>query len=90
MKQQSVLESELANWPKITINVRSFDAHRDLLDAFEVRQIAHWAVLAPSNCAAPFASWPRLAQRTLEPSSGAERSQSPADLANWLLAFRSR
>ncbi len=90
MKQQGVLEKELAHWPKVTINVRNFDAHRDLLKAFEVEQIAHWAVLAPSDCATAAESWPRLAQRTLEPSSGKERSQSPADLANWLLAFRAR
>ena len=90
MKQQSVLADELENWPTLTINVGNFDAHRDLLEAFEVKQIAHWAVLAPNNCSRDPESWPRLAQRTLEPSSGAERSQSPADLANWLLAFRTR
>ena len=90
MKQQSVLANELALWPKVTINVGNFDAHRDMLKAFEVEQIAHWAVLAPNDCAKGAASWPRLAQRTLEPSSGAERSQSPTDLANWLLAFRDR
>lgn len=90
MKQASVLAEELAHWPKVTINVGQFDAHRDMLEAFEVKQIAHWAVLAPNLCDTPAESWPRLAQRTLEPSSGQERSQSPADLAQWLLAFRER
>jgi thiol-disulfide isomerase/thioredoxin len=90
MKQESVLASELARWPSVTINVGNFDAHRDLLEAFGVEQIAHWAVLAPNDCESAAPSWPRLAQRTLEPSSGQERSQSPSDLAHWLLAFRTR
>ncbi|MFK7897786.1 MAG: thioredoxin family protein [Myxococcota bacterium] len=90
MKQASVLQSELAAWPFVTINVGQFDAHRGLLEAFEVEQIAHWAVLAPNDCDRPVEDWPRLAQRKLEPASGAERGATPADLAHWLLAFRKR
>lgn len=88
MKQAPALARELAGWPRVVINVRQFDLHADLLATFGVEQIAHWAVLAPSDCREPIEGWPRLAQRKLEPYSGAERDTTPADLASWLAGFR--
>lgn len=88
MKRADALATELARWPKLVVNVGHFDLHTELLAAFEVKLIAHWAVLAPTDCDAPPATWPRLAERKLEPDSGAERTLSPADLASWLSSFR--
>ena len=88
MKRDRALARELADWPQVVVNVRQFDLHVDLLEAFGVRQIAHWTIAAPADCDAPAGDWPRLAERKLEPVSGAERSTTPVDLAAWLHQFR--
>jgi thiol:disulfide interchange protein len=88
MKRDGALATELSRWPTLVINVGHFDLHTELLAAFGVKLIAHWAVLEPSDCDAAPASWSRLAERTLEPNTGAEQGLSPADLAAWLASFR--
>jgi thiol-disulfide isomerase/thioredoxin len=88
MKQAPALADELAAWPHITVNVARFDRHRDLLDGLGIESIAHWAVLDPSDCTTPITRWKRIADRTLEVSSGEARNLSPADLADWLRGFR--
>lgn len=88
MKQQRPLAAELSRWPRIVINVGEFEEHPELLEAFDVRSIARWIVLRPSNCEAPIFEWPRIAQRTLEPDSHDERGVSPGDLARWLESLR--
>lgn len=88
MKGHPALAAELRRWPSITVNVGRFDRHRPLLDALDVDSIAHWQVFAPDDCADGIADWPSLARRTLEVSSGAARSLSPADLAGWLTRIR--
>ena len=90
MKQQGALAAELERWPMVVVNVNQFDRNVILLDAFGVEKIAHWAVLSPRDCDRPVESWPRLAQQTLEPKSGAARGTSPSDLAAWLAGFRKR
>jgi hypothetical protein len=90
MKQQGALRSEIARWPKVIVNVNQFDRNVELLTAFGVEKIAHWAVLSPRDCDQPAESWPRLVQETVEPASGAARGVSPAELAAWLAAFRDR
>ena len=89
MKREPALARELARWPHLDVNVARFDRHRGLLDALGVESIAHWAILAPDDCSQPLAAWPRIADRTLEVSSGAARTLSAADLAAWLAALRS-
>jgi len=88
MKQEPALAMELERWPSVVVNVGRFDRHRRLLAAFDVESIAHWEVLAPSRCDEPVATWPSLAARTLEVSSGAARSLTPAALADWLARLR--
>jgi hypothetical protein len=90
MKQRGPLADELEEWPTVVINLDQFDRHVDLLSAFGVERIAHWAVLAPTDCSEPVERWPRIVQRTLEPSSGAEQGTSPADFAVWLAGLRTR
>lgn len=88
MKQDPALASELVEWPSIVVNVGRFDRHRPLLATLRVASIAHWEVLAPSDCDKPIGGWPSLARRTLEVSSGAARNLAPSDLAGWLSAIR--
>jgi thiol-disulfide isomerase/thioredoxin len=88
MKQAEALAGELAQWPHTTVNVGRFDRHRDILDAMAIESIAHWSVLAPGSCRDPIEQWTRIADRTLEVSSGEARSLTPADLARWLRRLR--
>lgn len=88
MKQAKVLADELSEWPNTTVNVGRFDQHREILDAMKIESIAHWAILQPTNCADPIDRWTRIADRTLEVSSGEARKLTPADLAGWLRTFR--
>ncbi len=88
MKKASALAKELSMWPNTTINVGHFDHHRDILDDMKIESIAHWAILRPANCADPIQRWIRMADRTLEVSSGTARNLTPADLAGWLRDFR--
>ena len=88
MKQEPALAEELDAWPAVIVNVGRFDRHRPLLDSLGVESIAHWEVLAPTSCEEAIDTWPRLARRTLEVSSGAARNLSPADLARWLAKLR--
>lgn len=88
MKRAEALAEELAQWPRATVNVGRFDRHRDILDAMAIESIAHWSVLAPESCREPIQQWTRIADRTLEVSSGEARSLTPADLARWLRALR--
>jgi len=77
------LRAALAQVEPLPINVGRFDRHRSILQSFGVRAIAHWTVVAPSQCDAPLSSWRRIGSRTLEPASGtAVRSE---ELASWLL-----
>ena len=88
MRQADALAAELARWSAVDINVGHFDLHEDLLGAFGVKSIAHWVVLAPTDCEAPVEAWPRVAERKLEPASGADQSVTPEDLAGWLAELR--
>lgn len=88
MKRAASLAAELSRWPVVVINVGRFDQHPALLEALDVRSIARWTILEPSDCNSPIEDWPRLAERTLEPDSGEARSVSPDDLADWLAGFR--
>jgi thiol-disulfide isomerase/thioredoxin len=88
MKQAKALAAELAEWPNLTVNVGRFDHHRPILDAMQIQSIAHWAILRPANCQDPIDQWTRIADRTLEVSSGEARKLTPADLAQWLRLFR--
>ena len=88
LKQAPALAREIEAWPRLTVNVGRFDRHRELLADLGVKSIAHWAILAPENCAAPVGAWPRRAQRTLEVSSGTARHLTPDDLARWLAELR--
>jgi len=88
MKRADDLAEELAQWPQTTINVGRFDRHRDILDAMAIESIAHWSVLAPRSCNDPIQHWTRIADRTLEVSSGEARSLTPGDLARWLRNHR--
>ncbi|MBW2498982.1 MAG: thioredoxin family protein [Deltaproteobacteria bacterium] len=88
MKQRGALARELARWPAVVVNVNQFDRNVELLAAFGVERIAHWAVLAPRDCDRPAETWPRLVQQTLEPKSGAERGTPPDEIARWLVALR--
>lgn len=88
MKKAAPLARELADWSSLTVNVGRFDRHNDMMAALDVESIAHWAILAPTDCAAPIGSWPRRAQRTLEVSSGKARHLTPSDLAAWLKSLR--
>ena len=89
MKQAKTLAEELSEWPSLTVNVGRFDRHRDILDGMKIDSIAHWAILEPADCADPIVRWARIADRTLEVSSGQARNLTPADLAGWLRDFRS-
>ncbi len=85
MKRSETLAVELEQWPQVTVNVGRFDRHRDVLDAMAIESIAHWSILAPGgSCLQPIQHWTRIADRTLEVSSGEARSLTPADLARWL------
>ncbi len=88
MKQAPSLADELDLWPALVVNVGRFDRHRPLLAELDVESIAHWEVIAPTRCDEPIASWPTVARRTLEVSSGAARDLTPADLARWLATIR--
>ena len=88
MKQSKALASELSEWPNLTVNVGRFDRHREILDAMQIESIAHWAILEPKDCRDPISGWNRIADRTLEVSSGEGRKLTPADLAGWLRKFR--
>ena len=88
MKRAPALADELARWPAIVVNVGRFDRHRPLLATLGVESIAHWEVMAPARCTEPIGSWPTVARRTLEVSSGAARDLTPRDLAQWLAAIR--
>ena len=88
MKRAEALATELAQWPHTTVNVGRFDRHRAILDAMAIESIAHWSVLTPESCDDPIERWTRIADRTLEVSSGEARSLTPADLARWLRRLR--
>lgn len=82
MEAHSPLREELAEWPRVQVNIGDFDRHRALRKWLGVRAIAHWSVLAPSACAPALERAPILEQRILEPASG--MPVSPASLAQWL------
>lgn len=88
MKQDALLAEELEEWETVVVNVGRFDRHRPLLAALGVESIAHWEVLAPTRCDTPIGTWPSLARRTLEVSSGDARDLTPGDLADWLSRLR--
>jgi len=88
MKRVPTLAKELASWPRVVVNVGRFDQHRELLEGFGVHSIARWVVLAPTSCTSSPAGWPRQAQRTLEPDSGADKNVTPEELAVWLAGQR--
>ena len=88
MKREEALAAELAQWPHTTVNVGRFDRHRNILDAMAIESIAHWSVLASESCREPIQHWTRIADRTLEVSSGEARSLTPDDLARWLRRLR--
>lgn len=85
MKREPVLEQALLRYRELDVNVGDFDQHPSLLAAFNVRAIAHWELLAPTDCSAPPWLWRRLGHRTLEPETGKARV-SAQDLVHWLEA----
>jgi len=90
LARQAPLADKLREFARLRVNVGRFDRHAALRRAFDVRAIAQWNVLVPTegSCGAPLAEWPRLAARTLEPQSGAAIRTD--ELAGWLGAQQAR
>ena len=82
MKEEQPLKEALTRAPHLAINIGRFDRHEALLEAFGVRAIALWQVVDAADCTSEPSTWPRLAQRTLEPSTG--KRVTSAELASWL------
>lgn len=70
LEQQAHLAEELARWNVERVNVGRFDRHAALLEAFHVKAIANWVVVATNDCDAPLGTWKVKAQRVVEPASG--------------------
>jgi hypothetical protein len=70
------------------VHIGRFTRHRDLIAAFEVKGIAHWVALKPTDCAAPVTDWPVLRQGRFEPVSNPAAGRSAEELAAWLRAAR--
>jgi len=85
----SPLREELEGWSKVVVHVGRFDRHAALLEAFEVRSIAHWVALEP-DCSLPVTKWNRLLSGVFEPASKPDGARAPEDLAAWLVAARTR
>lgn len=83
LSQVEPLASALRRYEQIDINVGRFDRHTELTDAWAIRAISAWVVVTPSACDRPMVDWPRVTQRTLEPSTGA--AVDPSELASWLV-----
>ncbi len=83
------LREELEKWSEVVVHVGRFDRHQALLEAFEVRSIAHWVALEP-DCARPVEEWRRLRSGVFEPASSSDGARTSDDLASWLVAARAR
>lgn len=84
MKKAPALAAALQSVQFLTVNVGDFDQHAELLRAFEVKAIARWQLLEPTDCSVAPWQWKRLGSRTLEPETG-----QPVDteqLAKWVSA----
>jgi thiol-disulfide isomerase/thioredoxin len=86
MKQLPELAGPLEAVPHLAINVGRFSRHEALLEAFTIKAIARWELLAPANCdetngVEPW-RWGRVASRTLEPLTG--QPVDAAELGRWL------
>lgn len=81
---------EYANWHRVRVDVGRFDRHKDLLEAFEVRAIAHWTALEPDDCRIPANKWKKLGTKLVELQSGDAAKEGPEGLLMWLRVTRSR
>lgn len=86
LEQQQHLAAELERWNVERINVGRFDRHAALLEAFGVKAIANWVVVATDDCDAPLGTWKVKAQRVVEPASGGRVTGGL--LAYWLAKAR--
>ncbi|MGE0328346.1 MAG: thioredoxin family protein [Polyangiaceae bacterium] len=88
LERQQPLATELARWDVEQVNVGRFDRHAKLLEAFKVKSIANWVVVATDQCDAPLHTWKVKAQRVVEPASGGP--VTGGILAHWLGVARGR
>lgn len=82
LEKEEPLVSELSRFELVRVNLDG-DAHEALRAHFNVRAIARWIVLRPSDCGVPVTEWPVLGSRVVEPNSAA-RSTNSAGLVAWL------
>ncbi len=81
---------ELSHWTVLRINVGEFDQNEKLLAAFGISAIANWVALAPKDCSAPIAKWPRVARRLVEPATGPPTHANVRKLWAWLKHARAQ
>ena len=84
LETQPPLASVLSRVERLTIDVGRFNRHTSLLSHFKVGAIAHWVVLAPTDCATPVTTWPVRASQTFEPAHGKEGPRTAPAIAAWL------
>lgn len=82
------LAREYGAWRRVRVDVGRFDRHPALLAAFEVRAIAAWVALRPTDCTTPVETWPRLGSRLVELDSGAAKAEGAPGLIAWLVQTR--
>ena len=90
LEAQAVLRDELDSWEVVVVHVGRFDRHPQLMDAFDVGAIAHWAALRPVDCTSKVVSWPVLRASTFEPSTGWFGVKTAEGLRDWLVEARGR
>ncbi len=86
MKERAPLAEELTHFQMVDINITDPDKHAALMSAYQVKAIARWVVLRPTDCSAPVTDWPRGATRVVEPSSSGDATAD--QLVAWLRAAR--
>jgi len=86
MKERAPIADELAHFQVVDINITDPDKHAALMRAYQVKAIARWVVLRPTDCSAPVTDWPRGATRVVEPSSSGDATAD--QLVAWLRAAR--
>lgn len=90
LKKHSEMQRELSHWTILRINVGEFDQNEKLLAAFKISAIANWVALAPKDCSAPLAKWPRVARRVVEPATGPPSDANVRKLWSWLKHARAQ
>jgi len=88
MKTRAPLTDELAHWTSHEFDVGRFDRYERLRKHFDIRSIAFWAALRPTDCASAVEAWPQLGVRVVEPKS--DPSLGPSQLVDWLQTQRER